>query len=822
MFAIPSALQFMFEPDETPWAPLPYVGSIPNVDAVTRIDIDRNFEILTGETYFANESERFLFVFSNLIDITNDGLLWIQSSTNDVTALGGSNSNIVINNGDIVALSKTEAARGYVATWGLLKNYGTIKAISNGFGAAGYASRSSHSWSGDTENINAGTIEAWSGEWSAVGVTFVNGTDGFTNSGTIWARGYTEAGGVLVHLGGDLVLNNSGIIDVDSHTAGRAFGVWSVSAHSTAQFQVENSGVIRADNALVFAPFNPANQISTINNTATGVIEGRIWMIGTLDTINNEGIIDGDIDLGAGADYVDNTLGVILGSINLGAHDDLFLGGALGEVVAGKSGNDTLMGGGGNDALTDAGGNDSLDGGEGDDTLIGGIGADTLEGGDDTDTASYARSSAAVVIDLLAGTGSGGDAAGDLLSGIENLIGSDFDDTLHGDDADNIFWGGAGADSLDGGGGNDTASYDGSGAAVSVDLLNALASGGDAQGDALTSIESLIGSKYDDMLAGDIAANGFEGGGGADTLYGDAGNDTLDGGGGADLIFGGGDDDVIIGGLGADELRGEAGSDTIDGGGGKDTLIGREGNDSLSGGLDDDRLFGGDGDDTLDGGARDDFRVSGQNGNDLLFGGIGVDEVFGGQGNDTLDAGGGNDRGIGGAGDDSVYGGAGDDFVTGGAGADTVDGGNGNDTVIGGAGNDLLIGGAGEDSLTGGDDNDTLQGGNLGDTLKGQNGDDVLIGGSGDDSLVGGAGNDRFIFGVGEGADVISDFTAGMATDDVIDLSGFVTGLDEFSEVIAAASQVGADTVIDFGGGASLTLLGVATGDLHSDDFLFT
>jgi len=39
--------------------------------------------------------------------------------------------------------------------------------------------------------------------------------------------------------------------------------------------------------------------------------------------------------------------------------------------------------------------------------------------------------------------------------------------------------------------------------------------------------------------------------------------------------------------------------------------------------------------------------------------------------------------------------------------------------------------------------------------------------------------------------------------------------------VNAAAMQVGADTVIDFQGGDSLTLIGVAPADLHANDFIF-
>ena len=47
-----------------------------------------------------------------------------------------------------------------------------------------------------------------------------------------------------------------------------------------------------------------------------------------------------------------------------------------------------------------------------------------------------------------------------------------------------------------------------------------------------------------------------------------------------------------------------------------------------------------------------------------------------------------------------------------------------------------------------------------------------------------------------------------------------VSGLASFADVQAAASQVGGDTLIEFGGGDSITLIGVNVGDLHSDDFL--
>ena len=108
------------------------------------------------------------------------------------------------------------------------------------------------------------------------------------------------------------------------------------------------------------------------------------------------------------------------------------------------------------DILRGLGGNDMLFGGSGNDTLEGGPGADTLIGGPGMDTADYSASAAAVSVNLLTGLGSGGDAQGDILGGIENIVGSAFNDTLTGDNGGNALDGRSGNDTLNGGAGSDT------------------------------------------------------------------------------------------------------------------------------------------------------------------------------------------------------------------------------------------------------------------------------------------------------------------------------------------------------------------------------
>ena len=71
-------------------------------------------------------------------------------------------------------------------------------------------------------------------------------------------------------------------------------------------------------------------------------------------------------------------------------------------------------------------------------------------------TANYALAKEAVTIDLShEGPQDTGGAGVETLSGIHNLVGSDYGDTLIGSSADNVLNGGAGNDVLKGGGGND-------------------------------------------------------------------------------------------------------------------------------------------------------------------------------------------------------------------------------------------------------------------------------------------------------------------------------------------------------------------------------
>ena len=73
-----------------------------------------------------------------------------------------------------------------------------------------------------------------------------------------------------------------------------------------------------------------------------------------------------------------------------------------------------------------------------------------LPAGGGVDTVSYSDSEAGVTVSVN-GKGTGGDAAGDTLSGISNLVGTRYNDSLTGDGNANSLSGGSGNDFLNGG-----------------------------------------------------------------------------------------------------------------------------------------------------------------------------------------------------------------------------------------------------------------------------------------------------------------------------------------------------------------------------------
>jgi Ca2+-binding RTX toxin-like protein len=447
----------------------------------------------------------------------------------------------------------------------------------------------------------------------------------------------------------------------------------------------------------------------------------------------------------------------------------------------------------------------------------------------------------------------------DTLSSVENLIGSNFNDSLTGDGGanrldgglgDDLLIGGLGDDQLVGGGGIDTADYGAALAGVIVDFKTGVASGG-AGADSLSGIENLTGSAFNDRLTGFTGAN------------------LLDGGEGDDQLNGFGGDDSLIGGLGDDLLIGGAGNDEIDGGAGRDTASyrgaiaiggvtvnlatgvssGAQGADTL---IRIDNLIGSDFDDVLTGdkGAN---QITGGAGNDSLNGGLGIDTVSYAEAGSAVSVSLLSGKATGGAGTDQLLGFEnliGSDFN------DSLTGDGGANVLVGGAGDDLLDGQAGVDtadyksarvgvvadlgagtatlglevdslvsieSLVGSKFADSLTGGLAANQIDGGGGSDLIIGGGGSDALTGGAGRDVFRYlGLTDSGGADLDLITDLGAKDRIDLAALDADIhtagDQAFQQVAAFTGAAGQLRLTYDAGAQQTMLAVdVDGDGQAD-----
>lgn len=169
-------------------------------------------------------------------------------------------------------------------------------------------------------------------------------------------------------------------------------------------------------------------------------------------------------------------------------------------------------------------------------------------------------------------------SAKDELSGVERIIGSDFDDSFEGGEFDDFFVAGAGDDVLIGKAGNDVLSIGAGRDYVDAgDGDDVVIVGADDFGD------TLIGGAGRDTLVLDVEArvdlgaglvfrfeandsiSGFENvlsGAGDDVLIGDSNDNILNAGLGTNKLYGGDGDDVLVASVGSNLLYGDSGADT--------------------------------------------------------------------------------------------------------------------------------------------------------------------------------------------------------------------------------------------------------------------
>jgi len=135
--------------------------------------------------------------------------------------------------------------------------------------------------------------------------------------------------------------------------------------------------------------------------------------------------------------------------------------------------------------------------------------------------------------------------------------------------------------------------------------------------------------------------------------------------------------------------------------------------------------------------------------------------------------------------------------ITTGSGDDTITGGLAADVIVGGAGTDTISGGAGADDITGGD---------------------------GIDTMTGGAGADEYFYTVtrlaaGDGADIITDFTAGTGGDEIdVDVTGTGTlGAEAIIELAAqetTTAEIADGDIVVVTGGTAIDVSGNTAADL--------
>lgn len=616
--------------------------------------------------------------------------------------------------------------------------------------------------------------------------------DGFTGSA---ASNYSY----LSADGHDIELNGSGFTGGATPTGGTV---------TSGAIDLNNDDFLNPD--IVFSGFSGSLVSMTDSGTSGNSLNFYAAILGGNDNVTGGGF--DDTLKGLGGD--DNILG--------GAGSDSIIGGDGNDTMDGENGDDIIDAGDGDDFLTEGATSsiDTLNGEAGDDyvQVNSPVFSDAFDGGADTDTIDWsANTESGIVFDLGGGTATSG-ANSEVMTNFENLkgtgqadgvLGSSGANGIQGLGGNDTLKGVGGADTLEGGDGNDTIDpgddQDSSDGGAGVDEIN---------------MSSETAAIFLDLNAGTAnitglfveSATNFENavtGGGNDTVSGTSSANSVSSGDGNDSVNGLDGNDSIFTGFGDDRANAGVGDDFVRTGPGKDTL------------------FGGDNNDTLGASNASDF-LSGQNGNDLLLGSNGNDRLFGGTGIDTLLGGGGRDTLTGDAGGDRLDGGAQIDVAS----YDAAGAGVwvrlwAGDGLAGDALGDTLIaiedieGSAFADTLSADNTNNRIDAGAGADILQGLDGADILMGEDGNDTATGGAGDDAFWYVSGDGADRITDFTAGSGSDDVIRLFGFGGPVNTFAEVLALSSQVGSDVVINFGGGNSITLANVTLGSLHADDFVF-
>ncbi|MEL7465409.1 MAG: hypothetical protein AAFN79_15165, partial [Pseudomonadota bacterium] len=262
-------------------------------------------------------------------------------------------------------------------------------------------------------------------------------------------NGRNNAGEAFVVFGSDQGFGAR--LDVSTLDGTNGFRILGASAGDDLGFAVAAAGDFNGDgidDLLIGAPVADPNGVNSAGEAF--LIFGSEDSFGATLDLADLSAADGFRFEGASqVDRVGSELSAA-GDVNGDGVDDILIGVRGGDaagrdageafivfgVRTGDDGADAISGGEQGERIRGLGGNDTLEGLGGDDTLEGGAGNDVLDGGEGVDTADFSDATSDTLAVLLNREGVAQQTLSsgrDVLSGIENLIGSDFDDRLFGD-----------------------------------------------------------------------------------------------------------------------------------------------------------------------------------------------------------------------------------------------------------------------------------------------------------------------------------------------------------------------------------------------------
>lgn len=337
-----------------------------------------------GTLWLANFAETSEYgqrwLIQNVANFTNNGLIVVETVGDiefgaQINLISANESQLqsFVNNGSIYVINDTVGGTtpGFVGTsyaFGLRVSSIDSTITNNGLfavradGGAAYAISSVNEAA--IVNTANGRVLAEGEQASAITLGF---------HGTVDNYGLVQAAVTRPELGPAFGVRSDLSGRFTNHAGGRVIADIAVAGFT----EVINHGELRGQ---VYAW---SDVFMNLTNSATGVINGNVWLSNHVDTVVNAGTINGNLFAYIGNDHITNS-GTITGIVDLGLGDDTYIGSAGRDLVAGDNGADNLSGNGGNDLLIGGNGNDTLDGGAGNDGLFGEADNDTIitRGGD--------------------------------------------------------------------------------------------------------------------------------------------------------------------------------------------------------------------------------------------------------------------------------------------------------------------------------------------------------------------------------------------------------------------------------------------------------